>query len=989
MLRRMLGRGSFAEVWEAEDQRVPGRLVALKHIGNTTDREVEAYFKREMQILGSIDNEHVVKLHDTFMEHGRLWMVQELIPGPSLESLLRMGDALPGSSVALMPVALPGAKGQQGPDAGARYVAAVFLQLARALDAIHAKRITHRDIKPANIMFRADGTPVFIDFGLARAEHSAVLQGTQLGAPGSLTWQSPEIVGGAKRDTRFDPAADVWALGLTLYTCLTRRQPFAHSTDAATRDAVLHEDPLHPARIAPAAPVDLGTIALATLAKDPRQRLKNAGDLADDLERFLAGHSIHSRPPSLFGRLLRFVRRQPSLAALLILIVLLPVLGGGVWLWYAPRLAAAEALELREAVLRANLAGYAAFFEQQPEAALEHFNAALRRDPSDPEAVCGKVLAFRALQMSAEARAMVTSSVAALQRTPLVSIFARDESEGPAEAWVRAAMERAHTATDWFLLVQALVGERSAAAVQLRAECGHRALLASGVPSLLHLIAAVWSAGAAKDLNAVQDADFAIRTHAPGSPEALHQAGVSLALCGAMEPALERLNEARRLAPERPSMVKDLAHWMALSGDGSAARRMLEAAVLKWPRHPGCRMELAEQLERSGLLAEALVQVEEVLKLQPQHPEAVNASASLQVFVAFSAGEISRLENVAALIEAAISLQRTNIPGAHSLLDRALQLAPHSARALREKTALLLRENAFDAAEALLARATEAAEKLDLRQPAERRLANNIHSDAMAIAAKRGHINLALACGETLTRSEPTNLVFQLNYAMLLLRSMNPAAALDAIRVAEAQRPLDTRSMVWRAQAEIALGRWANGIATLDAALARSPNEVVRKDALALKNHARALLALDLANIKSDPSPLLGEALAATQRHAEAVPHLLPLLQDTAVPALPGPAPLRRAAVTAVRAIATASHADQRRFKAAAIRFLHAEVLRLHDPARCRSLETLEAGLNELANCPVLATLLFASSHIPPADNEIWELEQELLSTLRPLSRGR
>lgn len=987
VLRRMLGRGSFAEVWEAEDQRVAGRLVALKHIGNATDPETVAYFKREMQILGSIDNEHVVKLHHTFVEHGRHWMVQELITGPSLDSLLRTAETTTASSIALTPLALPGANVAGNLDACARHIACVFLKLARTLEAVHAQKITHRDIKPANIMFRADGSPVFIDFGLARAEQSAVIQGTQLGAPGSLTWQSPEIVAGTSRGARFDPTIDVWALGLTLYQCLTLRQPFARATDAATRDAILSEDPLPPSRLAPAVPRDLGTIALATLEKEPRLRLKTAADLANDLQRFIDGHSIRSRPPSLFGRLLRFVRRQPALASLLVLIVLLPVVGGGVWLWYAPRLAAAEALELREAVLSANLAGYAAFFEQQPAVALERFNAALLRDPTDPEAVCGKVLAQKALGQKDEPRTTVTSNVAALQRTPLLRVLARSESEGPAEAWVRDAMEQAHSATDFFLLVQALRDERSGSAIQLRAECGHRALLASGVPSLLHLIAAAWSAGAARNVAAVHDADFAIRTHASGSAEALHQAGLALSLCGELELALERLSEAQRLAPERQSLMKDLAQCMASAGKGEAARELLASAVRKWPQHATCRLELGTQLEKAGLLAEALAQLEEVLKLQPKHQEAANAATRLQALLAYAAGDVSKLGNAEALIEAAVVLQRTNMPGAHLLLDRALQLVPQSARALREKVSLHLRQNDFDDAEQLLPRALAAAEKLDLKSPAERRLFNNIHSDAMALAAQRGHIDLALSSGERLVRSEPTNFVFQLNYAMPLLRNMNPSAALDALHAAESRRALDARSLVWRAQAELALGRWEECAATADMALARSPQEFVRKDAVALQTHARALLALDPEATDPLPSPLRGEALAAKGRHAEAVPHLFPLLQNVVVPELPGPTPLRQAAVTAVRAIAGAAHADQRRFKAAAIRFLSAEIRRLETPDLRRSGETEEAGLNELANCPVLTTLLFASAHIPPADTETWQLEQELLATLRPLSR--
>jgi tetratricopeptide (TPR) repeat protein len=1003
LLRRLLGRGSFAEVWEAEDKELSGRLVALKHIGHATDSEVSAYFQREMELLGRINHPNVVKLFHTLVDHGRHWMVQELLTGGSLDQRLRGEGTTTASSAKQALLTLPHCASAVDNHDPAKLIASVFVKLAQALAAVHELKITHRDIKPANIMFRADGEPVLIDFGLARAEGSAKLQGTQLGAPGSLAWQTPEIIEHTRKNAHFDPYADVWALGLTLYQCLTRSQPFSLNTDAATRDAVLNLHPVDPWKRTSHLPRDLGVIALATLDKNLDKRLKNAAQLADDLQRFLDGRPIQSRPPSLFGKLGRFVQRQKSLAALLALCVVVPVVGAGAWLWYAPRIAAAEAEELRNRIRNENLAGFEEYFDQRYAESLGHFESVLALDETDPEALCGKVLTLnaqgrqrertafiqRALGPQAEQAALGAGASKTLRRTPLLRVFAHDFPKGQAEAWVRKEMEAARTATDWFLLVQALRADSSPSAVALRAECGHRILLVGGEPSTLHLIAAVWSAGLAGKLDDARDADLAIRSQPRVSSEAVRESGVAFARCGQLDEAIARLEEAMRIAPERPAIVQDLAHWKARAGQGEAARALLSGALNKWPNHVGLLLELATQLEDIGDLASALKHLDHVLKLEPENERAKAAHARVSALIAQQQNNALDLKDPQALARAAMVVRRTNPAVARMLAQRALNLAPTDPRVLLEMMLCELVESNYEAAVPYKDRALAAAANLDLNVPAQKRLAVTIRENCVVLDGYLGNLEAALAqCTELLALS-PQSPVLQLNLAILHLKLLNPAMVLELHAKAVLRRDLQARWLQTKGEAELAMGRWVDATQSFTSALDLLPNERPDSRLLKMLQWVKDLAALSAPTGEESLSVLRGTDLAADGMHADALPHLLIYLERSEIPFVLNPTPLRHAAITALRAAVSAAEADKPRFKAIAFLFLEAELNRIKTPELRGDGETEAANMRELANCKVLCALLEQAAAVPAPGFEAWEREQEVLSTLREFADRR
>jgi tetratricopeptide (TPR) repeat protein len=166
-----------------------------------------------------------------------------------------------------------------------------------------------------------DCLPKITDFGLAKvlteAEAGQTRTGGVLGTP---SYMAPEQARGEAR--HIGPAADVYALGAILYEALTGRPPFKAATVLDTLEQVRSQEPLPPGRLQPNVPRDVQTVCLKCLQKDPHRRYANAGELAEDLRRFLAGEPIKARPVGRWERLRKWARRRPAAAALVALAAL-------------------------------------------------------------------------------------------------------------------------------------------------------------------------------------------------------------------------------------------------------------------------------------------------------------------------------------------------------------------------------------------------------------------------------------------------------------------------------------------------------------------------------------------------------------------------------------------------------------------------------------------------------------------------------------------
>jgi WD40 repeat protein len=312
----VLGRGGMGVVYKARQVRLQ-RLVALKMIlaGGHAGEEALARFRTEAEAVARLQHPGVVQVYEVGEwradDHSPAlpFLALEFCPGGSLEKRLAGNPQPP------------------------REAAALVEKLARAMAAAHQKGVIHRDLKPANVLLAEDGTPKITDFGLAKKLDEAGR--TQTGAiMGTPSYMAPEQAGGSSKEV--GPAADVWALGATLYECLTGRPPFKAATPMDTVLQVLAEEPV-PSRLVPDCPRDLEIVCLKCLQKDPRKRYASALDLAEDLRRFQRGEPIVARPVGRLERIWKWARRRPAVAAAWALLLLALVLGGAgggtLWLW--------------------------------------------------------------------------------------------------------------------------------------------------------------------------------------------------------------------------------------------------------------------------------------------------------------------------------------------------------------------------------------------------------------------------------------------------------------------------------------------------------------------------------------------------------------------------------------------------------------------------------------------------------------------------------
>jgi WD40 repeat protein len=310
-----LGRGGMGVVYKAR-QVALNRVVALKMIlaGPHADPVEVARFRREAEAVAQLAHPHIVQIYEVGESEGWPYLALEYVDGGGLH---QHTSHLP-----------------QPAEAAARLVKA----LASAMHYAHQRGVVHRDLKPPNILLaRSDSAhgiplgsgptntgyydPKITDFGLAK------LLGTDMAGPtlsgeilGTPSYMAPEQAEG--KTAAIGPATDIWALGAILYDLLTGRPPFHGDTPLETLVQVRFQEPVSPSRLQPKLPRDLVTICMTCLRKEPRKRYASAGDMADDLRRFLDRQPIRARRINALERAVKWARRRPAVAALLAVIVL-------------------------------------------------------------------------------------------------------------------------------------------------------------------------------------------------------------------------------------------------------------------------------------------------------------------------------------------------------------------------------------------------------------------------------------------------------------------------------------------------------------------------------------------------------------------------------------------------------------------------------------------------------------------------------------------
>lgn len=312
-LVELLGSGGMGDVYKAYDPNL-GRYIALKILRHE-EPETLKRFLREARAQAKVEHPHICKIYESGEYSGHPYIAMQYIEGKNLKELdqeLTFEEKL-----------------------------RIIKEVALGLQAAHRKGLIHRDVKPNNIMVsqtdEGNWKPFIMDFGIAREQEASGLTSTGM-VVGTPFYISPEHAKG--KLANLDRRSDIYSLGITLYELLTGIVPFQGDTPVEILIKVIDKDPQPIRKINPRVPVDIETIVMKCLEKDPNRRYSSAKELAEDIQRYLDGDPIMARPATLTYRIKRKLAKHkwPSIlvgAASLVIIVLI-----GLWLhtqWTASR----------------------------------------------------------------------------------------------------------------------------------------------------------------------------------------------------------------------------------------------------------------------------------------------------------------------------------------------------------------------------------------------------------------------------------------------------------------------------------------------------------------------------------------------------------------------------------------------------------------------------------------------------------------------------
>jgi serine/threonine protein kinase/tetratricopeptide (TPR) repeat protein len=285
-----IGRGGMGVIYRAR-QRHSRRVVAVKRLlsYHSDSKETLMRFQREAEAAASLDHPNILPIYEVGLDEAGLpFFSMKFAPGGSL---FQIAPTLRDQS---------------------RRAVQLLVRVTRAIDYAHTSGVLHRDLKPGNILLDCRGEPMIADFGLARwigSTTNLTRTITVFGTPGYI---APEQIQSPK--VSITPAADVYSLGAILFEVLAGRPPFLGEHALAVINQAAEKPAPLLRSINSKLSRDLETICARCLERDPSSRYRSAGELADDLERWLDGRAILARRVSFPAQVWGWSRRNPALA---------------------------------------------------------------------------------------------------------------------------------------------------------------------------------------------------------------------------------------------------------------------------------------------------------------------------------------------------------------------------------------------------------------------------------------------------------------------------------------------------------------------------------------------------------------------------------------------------------------------------------------------------------------------------------------------------
>ena len=288
-LLELIGEGGMGVVYRARqislDREVAIKLLAA---GPWASRDFIERFRREAQNAARMQHPNIVAIYEVGNAEELHFFSMRLVRGKSLAEAVRDSGPLD---------APPAAK--------------LMRTVAEALAYAHSLGVLHLDLKPANVLLDEDGVPHVADFGLARRLDSALAVDNEE-VSGTPSYMAPEQA--QARTHKLSAATDIWGLGAILYELVTGQPPFRGANAQETIKLVLEGTVRRPRRFRPRLPLDLDSVIVKCLARDPADRYRSARELADDLGRFIERRAVRARPLNAAQRFARWVQREPKVA---------------------------------------------------------------------------------------------------------------------------------------------------------------------------------------------------------------------------------------------------------------------------------------------------------------------------------------------------------------------------------------------------------------------------------------------------------------------------------------------------------------------------------------------------------------------------------------------------------------------------------------------------------------------------------------------------